>query len=111
MTKIWAWLKKFGGWITGVLALLVGAGWLWKRQKERLGKLRDELAVSEATKEIEILRNLREKIAESATDLDVDIAQVDQQLAQQKRKIVEAFEKGTGLSDEEVERAFADLGY
>lgn len=111
MKKVWAWLKKWGAVILGVLLVIVGGGWLWQRHKRRVGRLKDELAVAEATKEIERLRGQREQLAERVGEKDEQIDQIDDEIKRNKRKIVEAHEQGEGLSDDEIEQEFAQLGY
>lgn len=111
MKKAWEWLKKAGVWIVGVLLLLIGAGWLWQRQRSALGRVRDELAVERATKEVERLRAVRKEIHARVGEKDDAIEEVDRQLRVNTRQIVEAHENGEGLDDDEVADAFARLGF
>lgn len=111
MKKAWEWLKRWGAALFGGLLVLVGAGWLWNRKAKELGRVRDELAVASAKKEIARLQGRREEIARQSDAKAEDIMGVDREIAANKRKLVEAHENGHGLSEEEVERAFARLGY
>jgi hypothetical protein len=115
MKKAWEWTKKWGGLLFGtiaaVLLLLLGGGWLWRKKKAEVGALKDELAVSEATKEIERLRALRKGVAERVGEKDQAIDEIDAELADNQRKIVEAHEGGEDLSAEEIAAEFARLGY
>lgn len=115
MQKAWAWLKKWGtalfGAIAAVLLLVLGGGWLWRRREQALGAVRDELAVEKAKGEIARLRGVREEVAREVGEKDEAIVEVDRQLAENRRKIVEAHEGGQSLSDEEVDALFARMGF
>ena len=111
LVNVWSWLKKWGSIILGALFVLVGGAWLWQRHNRKVGSLKDELAVAKATKEIAHLRGEREQVAERVDEKDEQIQQIDDKIKQNKRKIVEAHEQGEGLSDKEIEREFARLGY
>jgi hypothetical protein len=109
--KAWEWIKKWGAALAGVLLLFLGAGWLWRRQQAKIGKLKDRLAVEEATKKIEQLRAVRAELVERVGEKDEAIAEVDEQLYANKWKIIEAHEGGQGLTDDEMLEEFARLGY
>jgi len=113
--KAWEFVKKWGGAIFAALAAILlavlGAGWLWRKKEAEAARLKDELAVAEATKEIARLTATREEVARQVGEKDEAIADVDRQLKENRRKIVEAHEGMEGLSDGEVEDALARLGY
>lgn len=115
MSNAWQWIKKWGGAIFGALAavllVVLGAGWVWRKKKAEVGALRDELALAEATKEIERLRALRKGVAERVGEKDQAIEEIDAQLAENQRKIVEAHEGGEGLSADEIVAEFERLGF
>lgn len=108
------WLKEWGSWLFGGIAaallFVLGAGWLWRRKTRELGKVKDELAVAKATKNIERLRGLREEIKARVGEDDQAIAEIDEQLKDNARALVEAHEGAEGMSDEEVLDELARLG-
>ena len=82
--KAWPWLKKWGAWILGGIALVFGSGWLWNtykgklgRVKGKLGRVKDKLAVAEALKEREKLQAVRTEIATRVGEKDDAIEQID----------------------------------
>lgn len=106
MGKVWSWLKSAGVWIALALGGLLTLGWVWRRQQAKIGQLKDEKALAVATAEMDKLRALREATAERVGEADEAIEILDQQIAEQKRKVVEAAGAGEGLSDEELEAEF-----
>lgn len=111
MKKVWSMLKRYGALALGVLLFLLGGGWLWYRRDRILGRLKDEVRVADARREIERLRGQREEIARQVGEADEAILEIDRKLARNRRAVVESFEDGEGLSDDEVDEAFARLGY
>lgn len=114
MKKAWTWIKKWGGVVFGslaaVLLLLLGGGWLWRRKQAELGAVKDELAVERAKRDIERLRATRKEVARQVGEKDEAIAEIDRQLAKNRRKLADAHEGGENLTDEQVEAALERLG-
>jgi len=111
MAKVWAWLKKWGALLFGVLLVLVGAGWLWQRRSNELGRVKDELAVSKAKERIAFLKGQREEVARAVGEDDDAVKIIDDELARNRREVIEAHEFGQGMTDQEVADAFDRLGY
>lgn len=114
MSDAWAWMKKWGGALFGgiaaLLLLILGGGWLWRREQNKLGRVRDELVVEKATSKIRELRAVRSEVALHAGEKDQAIQQIDAQIAEQRIVVAEAHEHGADLSAEELEDEFARLG-
>ena len=108
MTKVWAWLKKWGAWILGVLVAILTLGLVGRHVAKKLGKLKDEKALAEATAEVKRLEALREEVHARVGEKDEAAIELDRQIQAQKRRAVEAYEGGEGLSDEELEDAFRE---
>lgn len=113
--KAIAWLKKWGGLVGGfIVAILLGIltlGWYTRRKNAEVAQLTDKLAVEEATTEIEKLRAIRGEIVARVGEQDEAVEEIDRQLAENKRKMVEAHKGVEALSDEEIEDEFARLGF
>lgn len=107
----WAWLRAWG-WalLLGLLGLL-GAGWAIRRQHERLGEVQDALAVERAQRAIAELRGRRDQLLTEVTADHALVVSLDEDLAANKRKLVEAHVGGAGLTQDEVDDAFQKLGY
>ena len=112
---VWAWLKKWGGALFGalfaVVVVVLGGGWIWRRQQKALGAAKDAQKVAEATRELAALRTAREGIAERLGEHSMEAAYVDERLRASKRSIVDLHENGELIPDEELENVFAELGY
>ena len=111
LLKAWEFIKKWGAALLGIVLLILGAGWLWSRYRNKLGMIRDELTVTKARAKIDELRAVRTEVERHSTHKDEEIAAIDQQIAEQKRAIVEAHEHGLGLKPEEIEDAYRSLGF
>lgn len=111
MAKAWVWIKKWGAAIAGLLLVLLGAGWMWRRKQAEVAKLKDEAAVATALREMEALRAVRERLHAEEKPVAAEIAAIDQQLKDNKRKIVEAHEGMQNIPDADIDDAFSRLGY
>jgi hypothetical protein len=108
--KVWAWFKKAGVWIAMALLALVGAGWLWRTQKGKLGAVRDQLAVEKASSRVKELRAQREILKEQDAEAVEEIAKIDEELADNQLAIRDAFENGADATEEEIDAELARLG-
>lgn len=88
---------------------MLGAGWLWRRRSAALGRVRDELAVSEATKRMGELRSARVEVERQVGDNAAAIASIDAQIAVERRKFVEAHDVDQDISDEELNRRLREV--
>jgi hypothetical protein len=113
VTKVWTWLKKWGGLLFGGIAaallFVVGGGWLWRKKRAELGRVKDELAVERAKTEIARLRGLREQVAERVGEKDEAIEEIDRQLEGNRQAIIEAHEVPADMTDEEVAHALREI--
>jgi hypothetical protein len=111
VNKVWAFLKRWGAALAGLLLALLGAGWMWKRKQAEIARLKDQAAVDRALKDMEGLRAVRERVAKEEGTTAAQITVIDESLAENRRKIVEAHEGMENLKDDEVEEAFHRLGF
>ena len=98
-------------WLGSILVVVLGAGWLYRKHRAKVGALRDGMALEKAKGELAALRVLRDERVKQAGERDDEVAALDRRIAEQKRKAVEAHEVSTGLSDDEIENAFRRLGF
>lgn len=110
MKKAWQWLKKAGVWTAMVLLALVGAGWIWRRQKSKIGQLQDKVAVEKATTRVKELRAQREILKEQDTETAEEMVRLDEEIADSRLAIRDAFEFGADASEEEIDEELARLG-
>lgn len=110
-SKAWPWLKKWGWAVLAVLGALAGAGWLWSARQRLLGNARDAELVAAARQRITDLQTMRNDIEARVGATDHLIASIDEQILDNKRQLVELHEGGDKVKDEDLERAFRELGY
>lgn len=108
MTKAWPWLKKWGWALLAGLVAILTLGFVSLHVKKLLGRLRDEKQLAEAKAEIEKLEAVRTRVRAQRTEEDAAVVELNARITEQKRRAVEAFEGGEGLSDEQLEDAFRE---
>lgn len=107
-------MKRAWGYVVAALSALgaVLAFLLWRKyQKDHVDTLKDALAVSKAEREVKVLAAKREAVEERVAERAGEIAQLDAQLADNARRIVEARTKAKGLTSEQVMAEYKRLGY
>lgn len=109
MRRALAWLRRRWHLLLLALSLLVGVELM--RRGRVLRTLRDELALARARSNIEGLRTLRDSVGELAEANSSVIERIDAEIYEQRVEAVRAYEEGTALTGEELERAFAELGF
>lgn len=111
LESIWTWLKRWGLALAGLLALVLGGGFLMRRQIAALGRAKDEAAVSEARREIDALRATRTEVASRTEEKSEQITALDARIRDVKREIIDLHEGGELIPDDQLDDAFAHLGY
>ena len=111
MTKVWAWLKKWGAWILGALLAVLTLGFFVRKAWRDKLQAEDKAAVAEAEKELEYLRGLREEVESRVDEKDEAIQDLDRRIDEQREVIRDAMKTGAGMSDEEIAAEFDRLGY
>jgi hypothetical protein len=110
MKKAWTWLKKAGVWIALALLGLISMGWLWRRQKSKLGRLEDQLAVEKGVSQVKALQAERTVLKEQDADTAEEMARLDEKIAESRREIRDGFEFGYDATEEELDEELARLG-
>ncbi len=116
MGAVWSWITAHPGavgWIALGVAVLYIALRVWRA---RVGALKDKLAVSKAKVDVAKLEERRDALRDKATDLgfaDAKLAQaeknLEKEIADKKRAVVEARESVEGKDDAEVAARFNNL--
>lgn len=114
MKKAWLWVKKH---ITSILGVIVAAlvGWLaWGSMKRRTGKLKDEVALAKAERDLKALNVRRDTAVERMGEKAADARALKSELRDTKKKIVEIRERKPiveTLTDDELDKRLEKLGY
>lgn len=109
--KVVAWCKRWWGVLVAGVLLVLGAVGLYTRQRAQLGAALDEAAVADARRQMDALRAARVEVTSRADAKTEEIQALDAQIAESKRRIVDLHEHGTDVPDEQLDDAFASLGY
>lgn len=109
MRRTWAWIQ--GRWQWLALGLTVLFGGLFIRERRLLGRVRDELALARAKKEIARLEGERAVLAESVDRSEAIISRVDSEIYRARLAAVRAHEGGEELRGGELLEAFKELGF
>jgi hypothetical protein len=106
--RVITWLKKYGGFLLGGIIATLGAGWIYQRRVTL--NVRDDLKVQRVKTKVAELQSVSQRLEEMNEEDEVVIAEIESQREEIKQEIEEAHEV-SGMTDEEVLSAFADLGY
>jgi hypothetical protein len=106
--KVCKWLKKYGGFFIGGILVILGTGWIYQRRVTL--NVRDDLKVQRVKTKVAELQSVSNRLEEMNEEDEVIIAEIESQREEIKQEIEEAHEV-SGMTDEEVLSAFADLGY
>jgi hypothetical protein len=102
LARIWVWL------LVGIGAIVA---LLFIRDRRRLRNLRDRHALVQAMGRVDRLAALRSQLEVDAGKNAAAIADVDAEIKAQRVRAVRAFHEGATLEGEELEQAFAELGF
>ncbi len=110
MARVIAWLRKWWGAIAAGVALLFGGAFLWSRRKTltaeaafEVGKLREEIAVKRAAREV--------LLEADTTDAEV-VEELDLALEENERAILKLHEEEVGdATRDEIRERLRRLGF
>lgn len=107
MQKVWKWLAGIGSALAAIAAFL-----LWrKHQKDHVNTLKDAVVVAKAERKVSELNGRRSEVDKRTAARTDEISDVDLQLEENQRKIVEARTGARNLSREQVLEEYRRLGY
>ena len=93
------------------LLLLFGAGIVYRHQKRRVATVKDLLDIERAQTDLVRLRTERHALGTRASVKREELAHVDLQIEDRKRKIIAIHEDVQGLDSAQIAESFARLGY
>ncbi len=112
MSSVWSWLRRSSGLLFGVLLAVLGAGWLWKRERRK--RLDAEAAAEVAKLQAKIASSVavRERLIEDSLEHTEAIDQLDETIAENERAILgHHSEPLEGLNRDEIRERLHHLGY
>lgn len=109
MRRLWTWLKGRWQWLLLGATLLFGG--LFVRERRILGKVRDELALARAKREVARLEGERAAVSKYADTVEAEIERIDAEIHEARLRAVRAHEGGEELRGEALLDAFKELGF
>lgn len=109
--KVGAWLRRWWGALAGLLLALAGLVGVILVQRRQLANEADRARVAEGLSRVRELRARREEVAAQVGAVSADVARIDEQLRESKRRILDLHEGGPDVPDDQLDEEFARLGY
>lgn len=109
LLKIWSWLKGNALAVVSVIAAIAVSIVFWQRQRQKIGSLKDAVAIEKAKTKISANTAKKEIYKASAENTEVEEKALDAEILASKRTVVALKTKAEALSDTEVEDAFSRL--
>lgn len=109
--KAGTWLRKWWGLLAGALALLAGLVGVILVQRRQLANEADRARVAEGLSKVRELQARREEVAAQTGLVTAEIEQLDAQILESKRKILDLHQGGPDVPDDQLEAEFARLGF
>lgn len=109
MKRAIAWLKRRWKLLLFGVGLLLGVEFV--RRGRLLRTLRDELGLARARARVGELSAVRAELEADAETNAAALLSIDEAIREQRVAAVRAYEEGAALAGEDLERAFAELGF
>lgn len=109
--KAWNWIKDNVLGLVSGLAAILGVMFAYKYHKDKVGSLKDAVAVEKAKKDIARHEAKLEERLLQADAKEEEIVSLDDKVKASKRRVVEIEAGVKGLNDDEVADEFQRLGY
>lgn len=112
MTAAWAWLKRWGALVLGALLLVLGGGWLWRRERDKRLDAETRAEVNRLREKIASAKAIRKRLVEDADGQTRAIDKLDDAIASNERAIAAAHDEPLeGLSRDEIRERLRRIGY
>jgi len=109
--KYWLWIKDNLAALIVAFIAIMGAGMFWRYHRKTVASLKDDHAVQQALRRVTMLNTLRESLNKESSTYTTELKDIDKELLENKRIIVERHEYTDTLSDTEVLDELTRLGY
>lgn len=107
--QVLAWLKARATWLLATVVAILGAGWLWRIERDKRRSLQDQLRVERAKRSIAGHQARREALLERDSVDKEKVAKLDEQITDLQRKAVEVEEKVETRDAAQLAQRFNEL--
>ena len=110
---VWAKVKKWAGLVSGLLLMLLGAGWLWQREKQKRLDAEAEAQAERLKSQIGTAAAVRQHYIEAAGENEHEIRQLDEQIASNERALLRLHDEDPEEYNDvdSIRKRLSDLGY
>ncbi len=98
MRRALDWLKRWRGAMQGVVLVVLGAGWLWRRERGKRLDAEAEAEVARLKEKVATAKAVRDQLLKEVGEDDQAIGQLDVQIDANEHEILTHYEQTEGLT-------------
>lgn len=120
LLSIWGWVKKAANWlwsrpaiIAGIVGALIGGFLIYKSTKNKVDNLKDAVEIQKSKTLVAKNTAKVEMLMESADKKAKQAEQLEKEIKNSKRRVVEISENQNveGMTDDEIAKLFSNSGF
>ena len=104
-----SWLKSRAAWLLATVVAILGAGWLWRVERNKRRSLQDQLKVERAKRSIAGHQAKRDALLKQDSVDAARVTTIDEKITDLQQKAVEVTEKVETRDADELAQRFNEL--